>query len=238
MQGKRLALVILVGGGTLLLEACNFQPAHTGPMETFPVDVPLGNSERAKIEINLSAGEVTLEGGGNSLLQGSIDYNVPAWKPQLHIVNVGSSTDVTIKQPEGHKLGGNVHYVWDLRVSNSPLLDIAINCGAGHQKLTLGETKLRSLKVNIGAGQVDVNLQGHPTRDYDVAISGGVGQATVRLPQGVGILAEAHGGIGSINVEGLQKKGDHWENELYDTAKVIVHAKVEGGIGEIRLIAN
>ena len=69
----------------------------------------------------------------------------------------------------------------------------------------------------------------------DVKISGGVGQANVELPQDVGIWAEAHGGIGSINISGLNKHGDLWENDLYDKAKVNVRLEVQGGIGEIRI---
>jgi predicted membrane protein len=102
--------------------------------------------------------------------------------------------------------------------------------------MDLGDLSLRSVTVHMGAGQVDLDLEGHPSRDYDVNISGGVGQATVRLPHDVGIRAEAHGGIGSINVTGLEKKGGAWENDLYDNAKVNVRLKVEGGIGEIRII--
>ena len=71
-----------------------------------------------------------------------------------------------------------------------------------------------------------------------VAVSGGVGQARVRLPAGVGIWAEAHGGIGHIDVQGLTKKDDHWENDLYDSAKTNIRVKVEGGIGQIEIHAE
>jgi hypothetical protein len=207
-------------------------------MQSLPVDVGLGSAERSKLELDLAAGELNLSGGSAKLIEGSIDYNVPSWKPEIHTSTVGSSTDVTIKQPEGHHFGHNSRYNWDLRVNSGVILDVAINCGAGHENLRLGDTKLRSVKVNMGAGKVDLDLRGNPTRDYDVSVSGGVGQATVDLPQGVGIWAEAHGGIGHIDVEGLEKKGDHWENALYDTAKVNVRVKVQGGVGQIHLIAN
>jgi hypothetical protein len=38
-------------------------------------------------------------------------------------------------------------------------------------------------------------------------------------------------------VTGLEKHGDHWENDLYDKAKVNVRIEVNGGIGEIRLMS-
>lgn len=232
MGGAAVALSLLA------LAGCDYRHEVTGPMQTMPVSVPLGTAERSKLELDLAAGELTLRGGAQKLLEGSIDYNVPSWKPEIHTSTVGSSIDVTIKQPEHHRFGGHTRYIWDLQVNNGVLLDVAINSGAGKQNLQLGDTKLRSVEVHIGAGQVELDLRGHPTRDYDVSISGGVGQATVNLPQDVGIWAEAHGGIGQIDVEGLQKKDGHWENAAYDTAKVNVHVKVQGGVGQIRLIAE
>lgn len=228
-----------LGIAFLSLCACDFHPPQVGPTETFPVNVELGNAERSKLELDLAAGELHLRGGqGPQLLQGSIEYNVPAWKPVVHTAVIGSSTDVTIKQPEGRHGGPKVRYVWNLEVNRDVLLDVTVNCGAGQEHLELGNTKLRSVNVQIGAGQVELDLRGHPTRDYDVSVRGGVGQAVVHLPQDVGIWAEAHGGIGHIEVQGLSKKGDHWENSNYDLAKVNVHVKVEGGIGQIQLLAE
>ena len=102
--------------------------------------------------------------------------------------------------------------------------------------MDLGSVQLRSVQVHMGAGQLDLDLSGKPRHDFEVEIHGGVGQATVHLPQDAGIWAQAHGGLGSIKVEGLEKKGDHYENDLYDSAKVNVRVNVTGGIGEIRLI--
>lgn len=35
---------------------------------------------------------------------------------------------------------------------------------------------------------------------------------------------------------GLEKRGDHYENDLYDKAKVNLRLTVRGGIGEIDII--
>jgi N-terminal domain of toast_rack, DUF2154 len=200
--------------------------------------VALGTAQRSNIELDLSAGELTLGGGAQALLEGALEYNVSSWRPEIHTSVIGNATDVTIKQPEGHPPVRHVHYKWQLAANNDLLTDVAVNCGAGKADMQLGSLRLRTVNVNLGAGQVDLDLRGHPKRDYDVSVSGGVGQATVYLPQGVGIEAEARGGIGHIEVRGLHKQGDIWRNDLYDTAKVTVRVKVNGGIGEIRIIAD
>jgi hypothetical protein len=218
------------------LSACNIGEVATGPTETVPVSVEAGDSDHANVELNMAAGELTVTGGANKLVQGNLEYNVPQMKPQVTTSSNGDHTAVTVRQSGGNHTFGKTRNVWDLQLSNKVLLDLAVNCGAGQARLDLGSVRLRELEVHMGAGQVDLNLTGEPKHDYEVTIHGGVGQATVRLPQGVGIFATAHGGIGSINVTGLDKEGDHWQNDLYDKAKVNVKINVEGGIGEIRLI--
>jgi hypothetical protein len=230
---------MLAVSGLLALTACDFERSITaGPMVSDPVSIDGGKADRANIELNIGAGKLTLRGGAGKLLEGTLDYNVPSWKPQITSSLNGDHSTVTIRQPDsgGSSLGGKLRNDWDLQVADKTLLDLTVNCGAGEAHLNLRNVLLRDLHVQMGAGQLDLDLTGTPQRDYEVDIQGGVGQAKVHLPEGVGIWASAQGGIGSIQVTGLTKHGDHWENDLYDKAKVNVRIKVEGGIGDIHLI--
>jgi predicted membrane protein len=113
-----------------------------------------------------------------------------------------------------------------------------INFGAGKARLNLGHLNLRDVVVNMGVGEMEMDLRGKPKQNYDVKISGGVGHATVHLPNNVGVYAEASGGIGHIDVKGLTKRDDHWENDAYATSPVKIHVNVSGGVGEIQLIGS
>ncbi|HEY7208981.1 MAG TPA: toast rack family protein [Bryobacteraceae bacterium] len=229
---KALAPAVLL----ILLAGCNFDTSPPGPTRETSVHVDISNTDRANVDLDMAAGEMKLRGGAKELIEGRSEFNVPAWEPKVDISRNGSHAVVRISQPHEAHLGSHRHYLWDLQFNDKVLLDLAIKCGAGQAKLDLGELALRSVEVHMGAGQVDLDLRGKPDRDYDVNISGGVGQATVYLPQDVGIWAEAHGGIGSLTVTGLEKKDSHWENSLYDKGKVNVRLKVQGGIGEIRIV--
>jgi hypothetical protein len=104
--------------------------------------------------------------------------------------------------------------------------------------MNLGGLNLRAVEVDMGVGNLDMNLRGHPQRDYDVQINGGVGSATVRLPPDVGIVADASGGIGNIDTRGLEKRDGRWVNQARGTAKATIRLEVRGGIGNITLIAE
>lgn len=221
-----------------LLTACGVPNVKTGPLQEEPVSIPLGSNERANLELKMGAGEIHLTGGAKELLEGKFEYNVPDWKPTIRSSVIDDHASITIAQPASVGGLGHVRYLWDLRLNDKTLLDLKVGCGAGKTDLDLGDVALRMVTVNMGAGEVNLDLRGTPTRDYEVDISGGVGKATVHLPRDVGIRAEAHGGLGQITVTGLEKRGDHYENSLYDKAKVNVRLKVRGGIGEIQLIGD
>ena len=104
--------------------------------------------------------------------------------------------------------------------------------------MNLGSLDLRSVTINMGVGEVRLDLRGKPSRDYNVEVNGGVGQASILLPRDVGIVATASGGIGNISVRGLEKRGAQWINPAHENAAVTIHLDVKGGVGEINLIAE
>lgn len=195
-------------------------------------------SDEVIADLEIGAGELKVEGGAKELFEGDFTYNVAEWKPTVRFDDSSFRGRLTVRQGSGKHTFGNVRNRWDLRLANDIPLDLRIRCGAGENKLDLHELTLRNVEVQLGAGSVDMDLRGAPKKDYSVRIEGGVGEATVHLPPGVGVVAEAHGGIGSINVRGLRKDGDHWVSEANRGAKATIRLSVKGGIGEINIIAE
>jgi len=117
-------------------------------------------------------------------------------------------------------------------------VDLIAHFGVGESQMDLGSLDLRRVEVQMGVGELHMDLRGKPKHDYDVRIHGGVGEATIHLPHDVGVYASGRGGIGEIHTEGLRRQGDHWVNDAYNDAKVRIHVDVEGGIGEITLISD
>jgi len=74
---------------------------------------------------------------------------------------------------------------------------------------------------------MDVDLTGDRKTDLTADIEGGVGQANIRLPKNVGVIAHASGGIGSIDVHGLKHDGDSYTNDAYGKSPATIHLKVE-----------
>jgi predicted membrane protein len=117
-------------------------------------------------------------------------------------------------------------------------VDLAFHFGAGQARLDLGSLELRGVEVDMGVGQLDMDLRGAPKHSYDVSIHGGIGEATVRVSADAGIYAQAHGGIGEIKVRGLRQEDGHWVSPSYDSAANKVRIEIQGGIGQVNVIAD
>src|SRR5919202_4922109 len=99
--------------------------------------------------------------------------------------------------------------------------------GAGESDLDLDSLTLSGLKLQMGAGKTTVDLTGDYAQSFDATIQGGVGEAKVLLPSGVGVKAKAQGGLGKIDAEGLKKVGDAYVNDAYGESDVNLNVKVQ-----------
>ena len=225
---QRLAVVglaVLVGG-------CAFVATGETRRETITLDLDKATTVHARL--SMGAGELRVKSGTQKLLDGTFVYNVPDWKP---VIDYRPDGQLNITQPShGGNAFGNTVYEWDLALNGDVPLDITASLGAGEANLELGRMNLGSVDVNIGAGEVTVDLRGEPKRGYSVQIRGGVGETTVYLPKDVAISATATKGIGDINVDGLERRDGVWVNPDRVSAPVTVRLDVKGGIGEIKLV--
>lgn len=221
--------------GTLGCSGCVVGTQTAGPVqyESRSVDSPgARRGEPVRVNLEMGAGDLKVGSGTSKLMQAYFTYNVPSWKPEMNY----EGGSLTVRQRESHGPHfGNTKYEWDLRFNREIPLDMHVHFGAGEAQLDLGSLDLRGVTLDMGVGKLDMDLRGHARHDYAVHIHGGVGEATVHLPSGVAVDAEAHGGIGEIDVRGLRKDGSRWVSEGTGDAKISVHVEVEGGIGRIAL---
>jgi hypothetical protein len=212
---------------------------HNGPTRHEFREFDRQGVERMRLDLHMGAGEVKVRGGATQLARADFTYNVDSWKPEVAYHTVGGTSDLSIEQPgSSHTHIGDTTYIWDVQVANDIPVEVIAHLGAGSARLDLASLTVRRVEVDMGVGELNLDLRGTPKHDYDVHIHGGVGEATIHLPHDVGIYATGSGGIGDIHTEGLRKQGDHWVNDAFDNAKVRIRVDVEGGIGQINLIAD
>ena len=223
--------------GAVCLSGCVVETA--GPTQHDFRTIDRDDSELVRVNLNMGAGNLRIDSGTDKLVAADFTYNVASWKPEVRYNSAAGRGSLTISQPDrGRTHMGKTDYEWDLRLNRETPLEISVHFGAGEAHLDLGGLTLRSVDVDMGVGKLDLDLHGSPKQSYDVHVRGGVGEATVRLPAGVGVEAEATGGIGEIKASGLRKDGNRYFNDAYRDSKVTVRLDVHGGVGSIRLISD
>lgn len=193
-------------------------------------------AQTLRAEIEMSAGEMRMAGGSAGALDADFRYTESAGIPSVDYSVSGTSGQLRIRQRGDSVKLGRTENDWDLKFSNEMPLDLRLRLGAGRSDLRFRTVPLNRLSMEMGAGELNLDLTGDRKNGMEGEIRGGVGQVNVRLPRNnVGVIVHATGGIGSIETHGLRHEGGAYVNDAYGKAPVSIRLDVQGGIGQINL---
>jgi hypothetical protein len=236
---------MILGGAILLansISGCNVigvgpgEYPHIGPLQTETVSAKAGKAKSVHVHLQMAAGHLTITGGAKQLLDGTISYNVPDWKPDMSYNVSGAEGTLMLMQPESnHSTLGGVKYDWQLHFSNDVLLSMAIEMGAGDSDLDFSGMQLRDLSVEAGAGNGTVDLSGPWKQNGSATFEAGVGSLHLKLPRDVGVHVTIDGGLGSVSAPGFQRDGAAYVNDLYGKSPITLEIHIEGGVGSVDL---
>jgi hypothetical protein len=226
----------------LFLTGCHIEMGPPGPTVTETRDIELDKAEIVRVQLSMKVGELKVQGGAKKLMEGRFEYNVPEWKPSVRYDASGFRGQLVVEQPsKNSRGGGDMKNLWDLHFHDATPLDLTMNFGVGEANVDCRQLQIRSLDLNMGVGEVKLDLRGKPTKDVRVNLRGGVGEATIYLPKTdqIGIVADAKGGVGGIEVRGLTKVEGRWVNQAFQKgAPVTMRIEAKGGVGAINLLAD
>ena len=154
----RLLLTALVLGLASL--ACNINinvPAsQTGETQTLTINEAAPGGSPARVEIAMGGGELNINGGGQNLVTGQIDYNLAEWQPE--ITRTGDTVRIA-QEAKTIPIPGNEQMVnrWEIQLGNTPM-ELDVQAGAYDGTLNLSGVPLVNLEVNGGASNSEVRF--------------------------------------------------------------------------------
>jgi hypothetical protein len=150
------AMLILV----LSSLACGFtvelpEQSKVGAEIKDSITVAEPDAEEARLSLSFGAGDLSLSGGVQTLVDGSALYNVKELKPEISI----RGSAVTIKQGDFETIPPfeGMKNQWDLKLGVMPM-DLNIAAGAYNGTLELGGLSLQSLTISDGASDVELSF--------------------------------------------------------------------------------
>jgi hypothetical protein len=229
--GFRRTVLIVAALGAV---ACGMS-GPVGPVVHEHHTIERGAATNARVEIDMTAGELNVTSGASTLFEGDFDFNIPVLKPAIAYAVDGTTGALTVSQGTA---SGSYENTWRLSLNDTTPIELSVTLGAGDAALVLGRLNLQSLTINLGAGDLVVDLRGTPTKSYSVKVQAGAGDTTIRLPVSVGVSARTSGVIADVNVNGLEKRDGRWINARAERSAVIVDLDVQHAIGDLRLVAE
>lgn len=243
-----MAVLVLISGCT-----------EPGELRTESHSTDVGDAKSVHALIRMGAGDLELSGGSEQLLTSTFTYNADPLRPEIEYEVTDESGRLVVRQSDvsGSINRGNFRNEWKLRFNNDVPLLLGFEFGAGNGNLELGSLNLAGMELQMGAGNVQMNLSGSRAltnlslemgvgdavvdlrgdweHDLDARIKGGVGSLTLRLPETTGVRIKVKGGVGEIRTGDLKKDGDAYVNEAYGSSDVTLDIEVEGGVGKVFL---
>ena len=268
-----LALIIFVVVAQTVHVSIQYVRANTipiGELTTVVDEVSLGDAQSVHANVALGLGQLTTKGGALSLMEATYTTNVTASLPiSSYAVTDGVGLLQITHDGENGEFGGlpdlsrlsEYRSHWDLAFTDKVPLDLALAVGKGTADIDLAGLYLTALIVDMGQGELMVDLRGSQIRGNQVevtmgqgdttidlrgdwredavaSLSAGLGHVTALLPADKGVVVHADDGISDINVEGLTQDGDQYINDSYGQSDITLTVELEVGLGDIDLIVS
>src|SRR5947207_6626519 len=180
---------------------------------TQTVDLQGAKSAHARLE--MGAGQLIINGGSSHMLEAYFTYSYSFEAPRADYSVAAGLGQLDISQ-QSHSLHfGRSQNDWNLHFSKELPLELKVDMGAGQGNLHFRDIPLTRLDLSLGAGQMDVDFTGDRKTDLTADIEGGVGQANIRLPKNVGVIAHASGAIARFAYGGSKHVGNSTTTNAY-----------------------
>jgi hypothetical protein len=153
MNTKIFAAIIVLALASM---ACGFdidlpERVEPGPDVEESITVPVSGSDgETRLTISFGAGTLKLSPGAKELVEGTVVYNFPEFKPEI----INNDGKVEIKHKDFRNLinPNDINNKWDLQLGNTPI-DLTINAGAYEGRYEFGGLSLTNVSVQDGAGE-------------------------------------------------------------------------------------
>lgn len=196
-----------------------------GRLEVEELDIPFPEADVPELELSIGvAGYLSVEPGQEKMVEGTIEYDVPAWRPEI----TKTESRVIIKQHEKitRNVWDNPKNDWKIKLGTSKPYGLKLKTGISRGYWKLGSIPLKKLSIETGVSQNKLDFhEPNPETMEHMRIQTGVGETTITGLLNAGFHEmRLDAGVGEVN---LSFTG----NKLGRDTRV----RLEGGIGGLNI---
>ena len=203
------------------------------------INQSLDGATQANVQIDTGLGEVHISAlaAGEALIEGSVpqgsgfdvrqEFSVDGEVANYRLWQTGNTAWV-FPAPR-NRIG------WDLQLNPEAIKNLELNLGVGQVQLDLQDIALENLQVKTAVGNTELTLPAQG--NCQVQLEGAIGKLTVYVPEEIGLQIQASSAIGTTDVPNdYIRSSGNYRSPNFDQAKNHVNLTVSNAIGLIEFL--
>lgn len=252
-------LIIIIGLGILLrrynvwlvsllilaiLCAClgiaiwQYGPSPPAGVVTESYSEPLGNIERAEIEVDFAGGSLTmlsLPSISHNFVEASSEVRngIGGMRVDFHRQDSEGKLYLTTEQV-GRRLWREVGIRWEVRFSRNATLAFNISAAASNIALDFSELVVTQLRLDIDAGNCTVRMPASAGTTY-AYIDAVAANVEVTIPEGVEARIRVDTDLCNLDIDESRflKRGDYYVSQNFDIAENRIDLEINCDVGRV-----
>ena len=254
-------LIIIIGLGILLrrynvwlvsllilaiLCAClgiaiwQYGPSPPAGVVTESYSEPLGNIERAEIEVDFAGGSLTmlsLPSISPNFVEASSEVRngIGGMRADFHRQDSEGKLYLTTEQV-GRKLWREVGIRWEVRFTRNATLAFNISVAASNIALDFSELVVTQLRLDIDAGNCTVRMPASAGTTY-AYIDAVAANVEVTIPEGVEARIRVDTDLCNLDIDESRflKRGDYYVSQNFDIAENRIDLEINCDVGRVEI---
>lgn len=225
-------------GGAIGIAIAIHGPMAGGKTYSGTFSEPLGDTQKARIEMDFSAGRLlvgALPATSDMLIE--VEFQGASHEVRKTVRRIGSETTVALSRewgtvawprPPGEE--------WKVRIARGVPLDLNLNSGASEAVLDLTDLDVDRSKLDAGAADIKVTFP-VASGQTEATVKAGAAKLELIVPESVAASITLKSGLSSVDVDESRfpKDGDRYQSADYDTAPNRLTLNVETGVATVRV---
>lgn len=193
------------------------------------------DTESANVSITTGAGNLTIEGGSDKLVSGTLEANFLELATSSKVVDDVQKVKLEMEDIRPSFFGKKVNNLDVLLDSDTPV-ELDIDNGAMDMNFDFSGVMLTTLDVDTGASDLNI-IMGDLLDESTIAVDAGASSIKITLPKTVGAMIDIDAGVTSKNFTDFDKIDDQtYKSENYDDTDKKVNIELNLGAADVDVV--
>ncbi len=233
-------LILAILGACLGIAIWQYGLSPPAGTATKSYSEPLGDIERAQIEVDFTAGKVnigSLPSYSLNLVEAASEVGGSKGGIKIDFQRLDSEGSLYLSTDRVNwRFWGAGGIRWEVNFTRSIPLALNIKSTLSNMELDLSQLKVTMLRLDVDAGNCKVTMPAS-AGTTNIKVEADMANVEVNIPDGVAVIIQADTGLGAFIVDTTRfpKQGDYYVSDNFNTAQNRLYLEIDSDLGRVRV---